>query len=409
MAVRQKCVLIIVDGLGDLPIPGLDGQTPLEAAHTPVLNRLAADGRYGVVDPLAPGKIPNTHSGCGLLLGLVPDQIRRMKRGPVEAAGAGRVLEPGEIAVRANFASVEMRDGTLFVTDRRAGRISVGTNELAATLQNVHLGDGIRATLIPTDQHRAALVMTGPGLDPAVSDTDPGDIPLPSPLDSCVAKAPGAEMTAEKINNFMTAAFDRLDDHPVNAARRSSGDHPANMVITRGAGAWFDLDNIFEQRGMRVSVVAGCNTVTGLGKMLGYATVNDARFTAALDTDLPAKMQAAIAALESSDMAYVHIKAPDICAHDLQPLAKRDFIELIDVALRSVEEAGCMIALCADHTTNSNTGFHAADPVPALIYDPQNRTGLEPANFGETACRGGNMPRQNSHQFILEVVAAMGW
>jgi len=401
--------MIIADGLGDLPIPGLGGRTPLEAAHTPVLNRLAAAGRYGLVDPLAPGKIPNTHSGCGLLLGLVPDQIKRMKRGPVEAAGAGRVLKPGEIAVRANFASVERRNETFYVTDRRAARISIGTDELAARLQNVDLGDEIHATLIPTDQHRAALVMSGPGLDPAVTDTDPGDIPLPSPLDACLPKAPGAKLAAQKINDFLTTAFNRLDDHPVNVTRRSSGEPPANMVITRGAGAWFSVDNIFEQRGMRVSVVAGCNTVTGLGKMLGFNTVNDPRFTAALDTDLPAKMQAALDALDSHEMVYVHIKAPDICAHDLQPLAKRDFIERIDVALQLLEQAGCMIALSADHTTNSNTGFHAADPVPALIYDPKVRSGLGSTNFGEAACRGGNMPRQNSHEFIQEVVGAMGW
>jgi 2,3-bisphosphoglycerate-independent phosphoglycerate mutase len=406
---RQKCVLIIVDGLGDLPIPGLVGQTPLEAAHTPVLNRLAAAGRCGLVDPLAPGKIPNTHSGCGLLLGLVPDQVKRMKRGPVEAAGAGRALKPGEIAVRANFASVMVRGDELLVTDRRAGRISSGTGELAAALQDVDLGDGIRATLIPTDQHRAALVMSGPGLNPAVTDTDPGDVPLPVKLNSCMAKGKGAELTAEKINLFISMAFSRLNGHPVNEMRRSMGELAANAVITRGAGAWFSLDNIFERRGMRVSVVAGCNTVTGLGKMLGFDTIKDSRFTADLDTDLPAKMDAAIKALDTHEMIYVHIKAPDICAHDLKPLAKRDFIERIDAAMQRLEQAGCMIALTADHTTDSNTGFHAADPVPALIYEPKIRYGLEPVNFGESACRSGRMLRQSSRHFLQEVVRSMGW
>ena len=406
---RQKCVLIIVDGLGDLPIPGLGGLTPLEAAHTPVLNRLAAAGRCGLVDPLSPGKIPNTHSGCGLLLGLLPEQVERMKRGPVEAAGAGRVLKSGEIAVRANFASVEVRDEMFFVTDRRAARISSGTDELAATLQDVDLGDGVKAMLIPTNQHRAALVMTGSGLNRAVTDTDPGDIPLPAKLNTCTAKKPEAKLTAGKINRFITMAHSRLDDHPVNITRRLNGEPAANIVITRGAGAWFSMDNILKQRGLRVSVVAGCNTVLGLGKMLGFSTINDPRFTAAIDTDLQAKMEAAVDALTNHEIVYIHIKAPDIYAHDRQPQSKRDFIERIDAALRPLERAGCMIALTADHTTNSNTGFHAADPVPALIYDPRFRSGTEPVNFGEAACRVGRMPRQSSHEYLQEVVVAMGW
>ena len=129
---HHKCALLIIDGLGDLPVPELDGKTPLEAAYTPVLDRLASGGLYGLVDPIIPGEIPNTHSGAGMLLGLLPEQAGRLKRGPVEASGAGRVLKAGEIAIRANFATLETRDEALWVTDRRAGRITAGTDELAA-------------------------------------------------------------------------------------------------------------------------------------------------------------------------------------------------------------------------------------------------------------------------------------
>ena len=84
--ISNKCVFLIIDGLGDLPVPVLDGKTPLEAACTPVLDRLAGAGRYGLVDPTAPGAAPHTHSGCGTLMGLVPEQSEQLKRGPVEAA-----------------------------------------------------------------------------------------------------------------------------------------------------------------------------------------------------------------------------------------------------------------------------------------------------------------------------------
>ena len=156
-AARLKCALLIIDGLGDLPNPELDGKTPLEAAHTPVFDRLAMTGRYGLVDPIFPGEIPNTHSGTGMLMGLLPEQAGGLHRGPVEASGAGKVLSTGDVAMRANFASVEDQNGTLLVTDRRAGRITSATDELAAVLTDVDLGDGISASLAPTDQHRGVL------------------------------------------------------------------------------------------------------------------------------------------------------------------------------------------------------------------------------------------------------------
>ena len=105
-----------------------------------MLDRLAASGLYGLVDPIIPGEIPNTHSGAGMLLGMLPEQAERLKRGPVEASGAGRVLQPGEIAVRVNFATLQVQDDELFVIDRRAGRIRSGTKELAALLLDEDLG-----------------------------------------------------------------------------------------------------------------------------------------------------------------------------------------------------------------------------------------------------------------------------
>jgi 2,3-bisphosphoglycerate-independent phosphoglycerate mutase len=227
---REKCVLLILDGLGDLPVSVLNGQTPLEAANTPVLDRLAGSGRYGLVDPIRPGEIPNTHSGCGALLGALPAQLSHLKRGPVEAAGAGLTLQPGEIAVRANFATVENQQDDLMVVDRRAGRISEDTAELAAFLKAVDLGDGVTARLQPTDQHRCVLVLSGSGLDPRISDTDPGDGAIPALLRQCLPLDADAALTAEKINQFIATAHRRLASHPVNQERIKAGKLPANGV-----------------------------------------------------------------------------------------------------------------------------------------------------------------------------------
>jgi len=180
-------------------------------------------------------------------------------------------------------------------------------------------------------------------------------------------------------------------------------------VITRGAGVGFRLDNVVRDRGINPAVVAGCNTVIGLSRTLGFEVKTDPRFTAASNTDLLAKMETAVVALEDHNLVYVHIKAPDLFAHDHQPENKRDFLELCDEALELLEQAGVMIAVAADHSTDSNSGAHTADPVPALLYAPAssgsgNQT---PVNFGEKACSMGNMPRQSSHEFLLRLLDLM--
>jgi len=405
-------VILIVDGLGDLPVAGLAGQTPLEAAKTPVLDRMAAAGQYGLVDPILPGEIPNTDSGVGLLLGLPPDQADTLHRGPVEASGAGRRLGEGEIAVRANFATLEERPEGLLVTDRRAGRIIEQVEELARAIDGMDLGDGIRADFRPTDQHRGVLVLSGPGLHPAVSDTDPGDGGNPGIVLESRPLRPSAALAAAKINRFIVEAHRRLEDHPVNRARRATGKPVANGIITRGAGSAFEPVSRLEALGLRAVVVAGCNTVLGLARLFGFDTVKSPRFTAALDTDLEGKVAAALRALEDHELAYIHVKASDLCAHDRNPQAKRDFLERLDGALAPLLSAGVLVALSSDHTTDSNTGAHTADPVPSLIFDPSSAAAADDCKtqvkFGEAACRQGTLPRLRSFEFLDRILQKMG-
>lgn len=405
----QKAVILIVDGLGDLPIAELGGRTPLEVARTPVLDRMAADGRYGLVDPLLPGEIPNTDSGVGLLFGLPPEQAGALHRGPVEASGAGRRLQEGEIAVRANFATLEERPEGLWVTDRRAGRITEHVAELAAVIDKIDLGDDIQAEFRPTDQHRGVLILGGPGLDAAVSDTDPGDAGNPGFVLESRPLHPMAELAAAKINRFLLEAHRRLSGHPVNVARRDAGKPVASGVITRGAGSGFCVTSRLKTLGLRAAAVAGCNTVLGLARLFGFDTVESPAFTAGLDTDLEGKVAATLTALQEHDLVYLHVKASDLCAHDRNPLAKRDFLERLDRAMAPLPAAGVVVALSSDHTTDSNTGAHTADPVPSLIFDPSKRSEHHAnVNFGESACREGTLPRLRSFEFLDRVLNAMG-
>jgi len=402
---KHPCIVIIVDGLGDRPVAPLGGKTPLEAARTPHLDLLAAAGSYGLVDPVGPGVTPNTHSGAGILLGLPAENANDLRRGPVEAAGAGRELKTGEIALRVNFASVKPAFGGFIVTDRRAGRISAGTEELGALLRNVDLGDGVRAEFRSTDQHRGVVVLSGKDLDAAISDTDPGDEEMPAPLLRCQALRFSAKTTADKINKMIKVTHELLQDHPVNAARVAAGRPPANGLITRGAGTQVSIGNIISQAGLSAAVVSGCNTVRGLARIFGFEVISDARFTATSATDIEAKVGAALEASKRHDVAFIHFKAPDICAHDRMPLAKRNFLERMDKAFAPLMKEAITVALSADHTTDSNSGLHTADPVPSLLYSPRMGPGIAGIKFGETACQNGTMERQTSAEFLKRVLS----
>ncbi len=408
MQSKTKRILLIVDGLGDLPVAELGNRTPLEAAHTPNLDHFAALGGFGLVDPIAPGKKPNTDSGTSFLMGMEAEDAGLLRRGPIEAAGAGRVLRPGEVALRANFATAEVVNDTLRIIDRRAGRDTAGLDRLASEIREMDLGDGVVARFFSTDQHRGVLILSGEGLDAAVSSTDPGDSSLPAALATCRAMHPEAERTADKINRFVKAAHRRLVGHPANAERIRSGLLPANCIITRGAGTRVELRNRFGQMGWKVALVAGCNTVLGLGRLFDFELLTDPRFTADTDTDLDLKIAAAKRAAEDYDVSMIHIKAPDVCAHDRDPMEKMRVIERLDTALAGLRGWHGVLGLSADHTTDSNSGRHTSDPVPSLLarINGTRPPGTEGLSFGESLCREGNLVRQNSRQFLRSFLEA---
>jgi len=403
----SQAVVLIIDGMGDLPIPQLHGKTPLEAASTPNLDSLAGAGCYGQIDPIGPGVTPNTDSGTGMLMGMRPEHAGRLRRGPVEAVGAGYRLQHGDVAMRANFATVQRANGQLLVTDRRAGRIEHEVPKLVEILSGIPAADGVTIQLRATDQHRAVLVMSGGELGADISDTDPGDAILPSPLLRSEALEPQSRRGAALLNRFLDDAHLLLKDHELNQRREQQGKPLANALITRGAGASVPIGNVIADAGLRAAVVSGCNTICGLGQMFGFNVVRDGRFTANRETDIEAKIAAAIAALQTHDMVFLHLKAPDICAHDLQPLAKLEVLERFDAALGPLLRQRVVIACAADHSTDSNSGKHTADPVPALLYSPDQGLSKQHIKFGESACRLGNMERQSSSAFLLRLLELM--
>jgi len=405
---RYKGVVIILDGLGDRGITQFDGKTPLEAAHTPNMDRLATAGQCGFVDPLLPGLPLSTHTATGLLFGLPVKMAAGLTRGPVEAAGIGIANDPAAVYLRCNFATLEKVDGRYRILDRRAGRINAEKNGLAEALFDLDLGDGISARVYPATQHRGVVKITGPELSPLVSDTDPASQykTLGVRASRAVGAKPAAIRTAQAVNRLTELAYQRLSAHPVNRSRQQAGLPVANGIICRSAGRLPKLHTQIAHLGLRCAVVAGEKTLLGLAAMLGYTQITSPTFSSLPDTDLADKVVHAQAALREHDLVYLHIKGTDICSHDLDPRGKQALLERIDEALAPLLMEELVIGITGDHSTDSNNGRHTGDPVPSLIRAPQGRID-RCREFSEDACCLGGLGRINSQGYLTSLLDMM--
>lgn len=391
-------LLLVIDGMADRPVRALGGRTPLAAARTPVLDRLASEGQTGLADPVAPGVTADTAAGTLALLGQSP---MAMQRGPIEALGSKLTLRPGDVALRGNFATIG--DGGQ-VVDRRAGRIR---GDDAATLAKAidrlqlpgQLGSDIEVRVGLGTEHRLAVVLRGEGLSSAVYGSDPGDgAPIGSPLTPSPNEPTDerAVYTAQALALFEREARKELSSHKVNKRRRKAGLPMANCILTRGAGRLHRLVRL-EEGGLplRLSCVSGDRTVLGIAGWLGAKTISTPEMTANLDTDLTSKLRAAFRALRKSDIVLVHVKGADIASHDGRPDLKAAFLADVDKVLGESLEAHdepLRVVVASDHATLSESGQHAADPLPVLIWG----SGIEADDtvaFDEQAVQAGRLER----------------
>jgi 2,3-bisphosphoglycerate-independent phosphoglycerate mutase len=385
-------LFLILDGLSDEPNPALGGKTPLAAADARTLRMLAGAGGQGLINTGGDsGVAPETDEGLLALLGFGEQIGPRIGRGLLEALGHGFPLPAGAVVFRGNLATVQP-DGVL--ADRRAGRIRAGVADLLADLHDIPLPGGVRGTVHAGHEHRVVVVLQGPDLSDAVSDTDPGGegviqrVLPPRPMDGSAEAA----RTVAALAALLDIAHRKLDAHPLNVERKAEGLFPANCLITRGAGSVDDLPRPRPGADRR-ALISGCSTALGVARAIGLQPATTPLMTGNLDTNLDEKFRAAGDLLADRSFVAVHIKGTDIAAHDRRPLEKRDFISAIDAALgrfltgRPEITMGLRVVVSADHGTSSITGNHLADPVPLLLATWQGPG--EEQDFDEESAANG--------------------
>lgn len=392
---NKKYIFIICDGMGDLPIAELGNKTPLEAANTPNLDRLAKNGKTGLMYVLGKGIRPNSDEAHLALFGYDLEKDYP-GRGPIETAGVGVVLEQGDVVIRANLATV---DNELHVTDRRAGRIE-DSSPFIKELDGTEI-DGIKFILKPGTAHRVALVLRGKGLSDKITNSDVHyvtedkviehweglPVNIPKPTDD----SPEAKFTAEVLQKFLNYAHEVFEKNPLNTEREKKGEPKANYLLTRGPGYFKQLQSFKDKWGLSACCIAGAGLYKGLGVMAGMDLITVPGATGMPNTNVVAKIEAAKEQTKNYDFVFVHIKPTDIFGENGDWQSKKDFIEKIDLAIDTLENAGAIICVTADHATPCVLKDHSADTVPVLISGRGIEGDVRCEKFGESECAKGSL------------------
>jgi len=362
---ESKIVLLVADGLGGLPQqPG--GPTELEAAKTPHLDALAERGVLGMTIPVLPGVTPGSGPGHLGLFGYDPLEFL-IGRGALEATGIGFELQPGDVAVRCNFCTL---DGSGNIADRRAGRIPTEESApLARMLREVSIS-GVEIFVEPVKEHRFVVVFRGEGLGGNVDDTDPQRTGVP-PLEP-EARDEASRKTAQVAADFIEQARQLLADQP-----------KANGLTMRGFAPRPDLASYEEVYGLRAAAIAVYPMYKGLARLVGMDIVGEAQ-------TLDEQMDALAANWDRYDFFFIHYKYTDSSGEDGDFAKKVAKTEEFDAALPRVTELDPdVLIVTGDHSTPSLLRSHSWHPVPVLLVSNICRTD-ECRTFGESEClRGG--------------------
>ncbi len=373
----MKYIILLADGMGDLPVEELGGKTPLEAANTPNMDALFAKSMSGMVTPLCDGFPLGSDIGNMTILGNNPHE-HYTGRAPMEAANLGIPLSDKEVAFRCNL--VYVKSGKM--EDYSSGHISTAESKVLVKMLDKKLGsEGVK--FYPGKSYRHIMVMKG---GESVKATPPHDI---SGLDIAPYMPKGAK--ADKLEQLMKDSLLLLDGHEINMRRRAEGKNPANMIWLWGQGKKLDLPHLKDKYGLKGAVISAVDLVNGIGVSMGLEVVNVPGVTGYIDTNFAGKAEYALKAMRKKDFVYLHVEATDEMGHNRDIRGKIEAIEKFDSEIVSRVAEGMKefkdyrIMITSDHATPVKTGTHSADAVPFMLFDPAKTQNKALSKYSEKA------------------------
>ena len=377
-------IYVLLDGVGDLPHPDLNGKTPLEAANTPILDKIASNGSIGEVISVGKGIAPESDIAVFNMLGYKFNHEDYAGRGVIESVGVGIDFKDGDLALRGNFSTL---DDEAIIIDRRAGRHieKEDADGVAKEIEDkIEFSNPDTSVVVsPTIGHRVIVRIRTDSkkLSSKITNTDPAYSNIGG---MGVAKAVGdylkiekclplednedSKFTANLVNEFSEQAIKILKESEINKKRKEQGKKQLSCILLRDAGNKVpNVVPINEKHEMQFSCIVDMPVELGIADILKMKT-----FEAGGLTDYEEKARVAAKAMETQNSIYVHLKGPDEFGHDGDAIGKMKNIEEIDqrffkTLLENINSSKVAIIISADHSTPCINKGHSDDPVPVVV------------------------------------------
>ena len=377
-------IYVLLDGVGDLPHPDLNGKTPLEAANTPILDKIASNGSIGEVISVGKGIAPESDIAVFNMLGYKFNHEDYAGRGVIESVGVGIDFKDGDLALRGNFSTL---DDEAIIIDRRAGR-HIEKEDADGVAKEIEekikfSNPDTSVVVSPTIGHRVIVRIRTDSkkLSSKITNTDPAYSNIGG---MGVAKAVGdylkiekclplednedSKFTANLVNEFSEQAIKILKESEINKKRKEQGKKQLSCILLRDAGNKIpNVVPINEKHEMQFSCIVDMPVELGIADILKMKT-----FEAGGLTDYEEKARVAAKAMETQNSIYVHLKGPDEFGHDGDAIGKMKNIEEIDqrffkTLLENIDSSKVAIIISADHSTPCINKGHSDDPVPVVV------------------------------------------
>ena len=421
----MKHIIILGDGMADLPVERLGGKTLLQYAHKPMMDKLAREGRCGRLITVPEGFPPGSEVANTAILGYDLNKVYE-GRGPLEAASIGYEMQPDDFAIRCNIITLEEgkiithNGGNLETDDARV--LIDYLNETLAKPINEREGCQ-RVTFICGIQYRHLLIIKGGNKN--IICNPPHDHPNEEwqPLlvhaeeqeqEHDEGARLSASQTASLLNELILKSQELLAKHPYNLAKAAKGERQANSIWPWSGGYRPSMQTLMEQfpQIKSGSVISAVDLIQGIGKYAGLKIIKVPGATGLANTNYEGKAKAAIEAMKSDDFVFLHVEASDEAGHDGDLELKLKTIEYLDQRLikpiveaaEASDEKVC-IAVLPDHLTPVELRVHVGEPVPFLIW----YSGIQADDvqtYDEVSCVSGSYGLLRLREFMETFMAA---
>ena len=391
--------------MADYPMEELNGKTPLQTAKTSHMDRLAQQGSLGLVRTVPAGFSPGSDVANLSIFGYDP-QFYFTPRAPLEAAAMGVKLNPTDVAFRCNLITLSSGGKQALMEDFSAGHISTEeAREVIADLGK-SLGNSV-FNFYPGVSYRHLLVWRNGEKSAALKTTPPHDI-----TGREISPYLPAGEGEEEILGLMRAAEEILRDHPVNRARRHTGQKLASAIWLWGQGKAPALLPLTKRFGLTGSVISAVDLMKGIGFYAGLEIIDVPGATGYLDTNYAGKAEYALREISRKDFVYVHVEAPDEASHNGNLKEKIQAIEDFDSQIVAPILSGLgnfddfRILVLPDHPTPISLKTHSSDPVPFVLLTSEDLRKIpkEERGFDEMASQRTGLFIEKGHELMEKFI-----